>query len=404
MQPDTQRSLYLMKSYSSFLIIYLSLSLAAGNAGETAPKSAAGAGLAATPWPKQLGSAGNTSVSGFPGAQHGRLRWRRNLAGLAEPSELLETVTVGVGGAILVATGNGLDAFDELGNHKWRYGRAVGTAPTVDSNGLLYAGLLEYSPKAGIVCVAPSGVERWFQPTKNRILSAPNIDAVGTVYIGCLDSLIYALPRGSTRNSYQVKTGHYVRATPVVGAEDVVTITSLDQHIYRLQAGGSRIDRLTATNVSFCYETSPVLAPDGTLYLMANESGKWFLVALDPRMRTLWKFETDGCSEPPSVAKDGLVVVRNRAGVMSALDRNGTLSWTLEIPQQRNGQKLYNPVIGSDGKMYTAFQGGNELLCLAPTGKLRWSLNVGDTIVSRPIVGPGASIIVNTRRYLLSVE
>jgi len=143
--------------------------------------------------------------------------------------------------------------------------------------------------------------------------------------------------------------------------------------------------------------TSPLLAPDGTIYVGAGYKGGEgaTLYAVNPNGTVKWKFvptPSRGTFREPAISPNGLIIA---SIVFSpaldnppnpriyAIDPNdGTVEWQIELSEWGD---VSPPVIDSDGSIY--IQGsspGGVLYKIGPDGSLKWKVELGGTIYQWP--------------------
>lgn len=124
------------------------------------------------------------------------------------------------------------------------------------------------------------------------------------------------------------------------------------------------------------FDSSPAIAPDGTLYI-----GSWdgYLYALNSTDGTLkWRYPTGGyVLSAPALGADGTVFFGSSDGVFYALHPDGTRQWSLPLETDLDS----SPAIGPDGTLYFGTHQGT-LLAMNQNGTLRWSFKV-ETIAGR---------------------
>ncbi len=85
-----------------------------------------------------------------------------------------------------------------------------------------------------------------------------------------------------------------------------------------------------------------------------------------------WIFpaEIQGCS--PSIGPDGTIYVVSVAGILYALNPDGTEKWHLSIGSESWGA----PAIGSGGTIYVAGTKNGKLYAITDSGIVRWTFTV----------------------------
>jgi outer membrane protein assembly factor BamB len=183
---------------------------------------------------------------------------------------------LGPDGTVYVGTTRGrLRAVTPAGEFKWEavVGRVRFGAAAVGSNGTVYIGSFD-----GLNAVDPDGTVLWTFDTEGRVASTPAIGADGTLYVGSLGraggrlAAFYAIDPddGSELWRYQPDgSGNAFYGSPVIDANGDIyvasgnTLTSLDED------GDLRWEFVTGGRRNVV--STPAIAPDGTLYLAADD-------------------------------------------------------------------------------------------------------------------------------------
>ncbi|WP_394698775.1 PKD domain-containing protein [uncultured Methanoregula sp.] len=135
--------------------------------------------------------------------------------------------------------------------------------------------------------------------------------------------------------------------------------------------------------------SSPVLGPDGTIYI--GNYGDSRVYALDPEGTIRWTYLTGGAIQSsPAIGADGTIYIGNEGdSKLYALNPDGTLRWTYTT----GGGIVASPAIGPDGTIYFGNTGPDtKLYALNPDGTLRWSFSAGGLIYNTPAIGTDGTI------------
>lgn len=172
-------------------------------------------------------------------------------------------------------------------------------------------------------------------------------------------------------------------------------------------------------------DSSPAIAPDGTIYLGAW-SGKLFAIRPDGARK--WAFETGvEIKSSPAIAVDGTVYFGSRDRHFYAVNQQGKLKWSFGTrgwvdsspavatngvvyfgswdrtfyALAPDGRKLWefvtggpvasSPAIGSDGTIYFGSD-DKQFYALSPDGRKKWAFETGGEIISSPAIGPDGTI------------
>jgi outer membrane protein assembly factor BamB len=146
--------------------------------------------------------------------------------------------------------------------------------------------------------------------------------------------------------------------------------------------------------------TSPILGPDGVLYL----AGQGWLAALGPDGAQRWTLPLEASGGEPALAPDGTLYVRTgRFGLSSALTAvdaaRGRVRWTVEAPDSH--YLGYATTIGPDDAVYfgagAADGRGGWLYAFNGDGTLRWRVATGEYVEgSSPAVAPDGTVYLGS--------
>ena len=212
---------------------------------------------------------------------------------------------------LVVYPGNGrIDAADFQGRTAWQYpvmdppltvdmitqtgGRIPAGNLTLDSGIAVAVDGTLYTCAGGsrIIALTPEGILKWeFKPKVYSINKAtPVIASDRTIYFSSGDGTLYALNADGTQK-WAVDTGALIAATPVLAADETIYVVN-GAGLVEVSSDGKVLGKVA---ISGGLESSPTLAPDGTLYL-ASRSGE--LVAFAGQhgalMDSSWpKFQAD---------------------------------------------------------------------------------------------------------------
>jgi outer membrane protein assembly factor BamB len=134
-----------------------------------------------------------------------------------------------------------------------------------------------------------------------------------------------------------------------------------------------------------CYESSPAVAPDGTVY-QATFYGN--LVAVTAGGKLKWKFKAGReIKSSPAIGADGTIYFGSRDWTFYAVSPQGKLKWTFQTGAWVDS----SPAIGADGTIYFGSWDTN-FYALNPDGTLKWRFPSGGIIDSSPAIGADGTI------------
>ncbi|MEO0079438.1 MAG: PQQ-binding-like beta-propeller repeat protein [candidate division WOR-3 bacterium] len=129
---------------------------------------------------------------------------------------------------------------------------------------------------------------------------------------------------------------------------------------------------------------SPTLDQNGNIYF-GDESGTFYSVNPDGNLR--WSFMTRGPVYGTVAITGALVYFVSLDSSLYCLDTTGRLQWSLDL-----GDELYvGPAIGKDGTVYVGTDKG-QLVAVSPKGKILWQRPVHGEVTSPPTIGPNGLI------------
>ena len=134
---------------------------------------------------------------------------------------------------------------------------------------------------------------------------------------------------------------------------------------------------------------SPVIGPDGTVYIGSDYSG--ILYAVSPIGRLKWTFNTQGCIDSsPAIGPDGTIYV-GTLGNFYAINPDGLQKW---VSTTVTGCIYSSPVISQDGKTIFAGSENWNLYALdAATGNMKWSFNTNDNVMGSPTISKDGNVL-----------
>jgi outer membrane protein assembly factor BamB len=111
------------------------------------------------------------------------------------------------------------------------FDRGILSSPAVGSDGTLYVGSLD----GLLYAIDPdTGKARWqFEAEGSYLIGSPTVDGVGNIYIGDSDGILYALsPSGNELWRFAAQSN--IASAPVIGDDGKIFFTSFDGYLYVL--------------------------------------------------------------------------------------------------------------------------------------------------------------------------
>jgi outer membrane protein assembly factor BamB len=307
-------------------------------------------------------------------------------------------------------TGRSLAVGPQSANLRWSFPTpGIPGSPAVGGDGTIYlpVGALHSNTTGYLYAVNPDGTQRWrVQLAGPPSSTAPAIAPDGTIYVHAngpenvvsIERLYAVDPSGSIDWTFEFNGGFgiftsSVQSSPAVAADGTIYIGSMDTNLYALNTDGTV--RWARSPTVSSIESSPAVAPDGTIYIV-DVSTKLF--AYSPTGALRWSYQLSDVpigtanDQSPSIGSDGTVYVGSPWGTSSsdghlyAIRPDGTLRWRFLMGKVRS-----TPAIGADGTVHI---GSNGLYALNPDGTQRWRFLSGAVPFSSvsPVIGGDGTI------------
>jgi len=148
--------------------------------------------------------------------------------------------------------------------------------------------------------------------------------------------------------------------------------------LWKFQAGGS-------------IPASPVIGPDGTVYLASADSR---LYALTPDGSTKWEFQAEeSVFATPSVDAQGRIYFGDLDGWFYSLSPDGGLRWRIRLPDGTDKRILGSAAVSPEGVSFVAAW-TNQLYSFSPDGVLLWQAPLNGLPTSSPALDDAGNVYV----------
>jgi outer membrane protein assembly factor BamB len=165
------------------------------------------------------------------------------------------------------------------GKVAWQYsagvfydGHLFDSSPAIGDDGTVYIGTDQYGAwgqtpvpiDTAFFAINPDGTEKWKYAIGNGVESSPAIGHDGTIYVGALDSCLYAFEDAGTHANLKWKfvTGGAVDGSPTVDGSGIIYVGSRDSNMYAINPDGTERWRFTTGDG---IESSPTIDDHGNL-------------------------------------------------------------------------------------------------------------------------------------------
>ena len=334
-----------------------------------------------SPWPMEARCPTRVSQAGGPGPTVSTKGWTADLAGA--PSGIV----VAADGSLYVCAGGTLQAIGADSTSKWEAsGVTCANTPAIGADGTIYVG----GTNVLTALIPPTGLGgmptiKWVFPTATGTVSSPNIGGDGTVYV-TVGNEVYAVSSGGTQR-WTYTTAASIPGMVAIGLTGMVYVVA--DTVYALDSTGTLKWRALDGDADISSYYSPVVGPvvgSNEIVLLANEN----ITAVSNGMQ-LWSTSIDG--DPwasPAVAPDGTVYGVANGGNCVAMDPStGTKKWTYTA----SDTILTQPAVDSTGSLY--FLANGTVYGLDTTGTLLFSTSLGGQVsITQPVLANGEVLYI----------
>ncbi|MBU4223448.1 MAG: PQQ-binding-like beta-propeller repeat protein [Euryarchaeota archaeon] len=287
----------------------------------------------------------------------------------------------------------------------WKFQAGGFTSSPAVSSDTVYIGSMDSNVYA---LDATSGNVRWKYKTGDKVKSSPTISD-STVFIGSLDKYFYALDAVSGALKWKYQTG-YVYSSPVVSGGIVyVGGGTMNSYFYALDATTGEIKWKYSLGSGIVF-SSPIVS-NGIVYFGTQENQRLSptdvkvtggsLYALDAGSGTLkWKYTSEGSiSSSPSVS-NGMIYFGSVDKYVYALEAiSGKIKWKY----QTDGGVYSSPAV-SGGIVYFGSDGGYIYGLDEITGELLWKYRTSGYVRSIPAISGNILYVGSTDNYFYAID
>jgi outer membrane protein assembly factor BamB len=242
----------------------------------------------------------------------------------------------------------------------------LATSPAIGAGGETYLGSLD----GNLYVLGSDGVEKW-RASYGQVSGVPALSEEGVVYVGVtspVEEMFYAFYRdGGVAWTYHLE-GHIVESSPIVGPDGTVYLAASNP-----QTGGGQAIALGADGTETWQfdtrsriSTSPALGADGTLYVGA-ENGILYALNVDGTLK--WQISLGSVDSSAAIGSDGTIYLGTGSGYLALDPADGSQMWAFAPV---DGQTDSTPALGAGGRVYLT-SNSNELYALNADGTVAWT-------------------------------
>lgn len=349
--------------------------------------------LAKSPWPMAHKDPQSTGRSAYKGPQHGTSIWKKDYKAGIFAGPIIGANNRLYFGGLGIYVGSAKDKFhctDLAGNLIWQY-----TSDSVYCNECSVLAAFNNNLYTGgtdgkLYAFSADGALLWTYNTGSGISSPTNFITINldtTIYFGTYDGNLYALkPDGKLKWKVKYDSGFFDSAPAIAPDGHTLYMSGIDSNVYALRADGSLKWKYPSNNNS---GNPPLVDNQGNIYVYDyNPTGSAVeVVSLNPDATIRWIFTSPDTSKLPL---PGAVPTMDNSGnlyfptfkisngalacVLYAIDYQGKLRWSLDLPEEERGGVSQPLICDSLGTIYFGSTEGINYYAVSSEGKLLWQI------------------------------
>jgi outer membrane protein assembly factor BamB len=275
-------------------------------------------------------------------------------------------------------------------------GKQNPSSPVVE-NGVVYfcAGRRLYAVNA------ETGSLRWYYPTEALSSSIKTTPVVGKdlVYFGAGDGRVYAVTKDKGTLYWSFVTKGIVNSSPVL-SDGVLYVGSGDDRLYALDAETGEPIWPGGFRVRDDVNSSPAVA-DGMVYFLSNDMTLYAANASPSTEKPKWAVQVGGVSRNVSpVVAENTVFVAAGNYLQAYQAKSGRLRWSLQLPNTITTTPAY-----ANGTLFFGCMDG-RVYAATTAGKIKWAtpLDLGVKSYSSPVVAGDTVIIAANKGTVVALN
>jgi outer membrane protein assembly factor BamB len=196
---------------------------------------------------------------------------------------------------------------------------------------------------------------------------------------------------GMARWALDLSIAYSLRSAVALGDDGTIYVPSLEG-IYAVHPDGTEKWRYQGPGD---LSQAPAVAADGTIYAAAY-FGSTSVVAINSSGALEWTYDaSEFVSGTTALGADGTVYFGSTDEHLYALNPDGTVKWTLLVPESRFGVR--SPSVGADGTVYVGVVDssfGGLLVAVGADGVRKWAYPTLNGVAAAPAIGTDGTVYV----------
>jgi len=175
---------------------------------------------------------------------------------------------------------------------------------------------------------------------------------------------------------WAIQAGEIQESSPVIGPDGTLYIGSLDNCVYAID--GATGAKKWTYRADQSVKSTPAVSSNGLLYF-ATENGTLYALDCDSG-KVKWTFDAGGAIySSPTVCQDGAVCFGTWEGMVYSVDgTSGNENWEFKA----DGSISADAALGSDGTLYVGTNGNSLIALNSLTGRQKWRFMASDSVES----------------------
>lgn len=351
-----------------------------------------------TPWPGFGHDPQHTGSAPVRGPQRRTVRWKRKLEGPVVPGPAI----AGDGTIYAASHGGVLHALDpKTGKDRWTfdgggsYGSDLSTVPLVLRDGtILWPG-----PQRTLFALGPQG-KLLGRVTFGGDPLSPALGRGGTVYVTDMSGKLKALrvSHGRPRVRWSLSLGSGVSYASATIGPDGTIYGAVGADLVAVRDRGRRGEQRWRFSARKIIETTPAVAPDGTVVVGTNDR---FEYGVGPDGKERWRTPRDSFTySPAAVTRAGIAYYGDHRGSLNVVEAKSGKVLARDVGQARTKAKgdvgiWTAPAIDKDGNVYFGTSVGH-IYGFSAKGVRLFDIDTGATVDSYPALGADGTLYIGS--------